>query len=266
MAAASGCVGIARESGRAPPLGCAASQDGHAAGVGALPLHAQREGLDAAHGQVAFKRPEHRADGAREAAQRLVVLLVGDHHAAQHVAMAGQILGDAVHAEVRAQFQRARTAAAWRRCYPPPARRRPRARFRRCGRSAPRAAADSRWSPSGCSRAWLRRRPRASASRSQTSAKRTAQPDGLQHVHQQPDGGAVERVGRHDGFAPVGQRRQRGPCEPPPCPRRRPASRGRLRARTPTLPARRRWGCRSARSSSPARPGSKTRSSCSMDS
>ena len=39
----------------------------HAAGVGALPLHAQREGLDAAHGQVAFERPQHRPDGARQA-------------------------------------------------------------------------------------------------------------------------------------------------------------------------------------------------------
>ena len=76
------------------------------AGVGALPLHAQREGLDAAHGQVAFKRAEHRADGAGETAQGREVLFVANHRAAQNVAVPRKVLGERVHAEVRTQLQR----------------------------------------------------------------------------------------------------------------------------------------------------------------
>jgi len=80
---------------------------GHAAGVGALPLHAQRKGLNAAHGQIAFKGTEHGANGAAKSAQRLGVRGVGDDGAAEDVAVAGQVLGDAVDAEMGAQFQRA---------------------------------------------------------------------------------------------------------------------------------------------------------------
>ena len=42
----------------------------HFAGVRALPLHAQRQGLDAAHGQIAFKRAHHRTQCARKRLDR----------------------------------------------------------------------------------------------------------------------------------------------------------------------------------------------------
>ena len=47
--------------------------------------------------EVALKRPEHGARRCATAAQRLVVLLVGDHHPAEHVAVTRQELGHAVH-------------------------------------------------------------------------------------------------------------------------------------------------------------------------
>ena len=99
MVAASGCAGSPVKYTRST-AGWLAEPGRDAAGVGALALHAQREGLDAAHGQIAFERAQHRADGARRALRNAVECsLVRDHDAAQHVAVAGQILGHAVNAK-----------------------------------------------------------------------------------------------------------------------------------------------------------------------
>jgi hypothetical protein len=77
------------------------------AGVGALALHAQREGLDAAHRQIGFERAEGEAESAESARSGARCVLVGDHDAAEHVAVSGKVFGQAVDRHRRAEFQRA---------------------------------------------------------------------------------------------------------------------------------------------------------------
>ena len=75
-----GMPGIGREvdAGHTRVLGQPGSDP---ARVGALALHAQREGLDAAHGEVAFEGPEDGSEIAAEGAQGICVGCIADHDA-----------------------------------------------------------------------------------------------------------------------------------------------------------------------------------------
>ena len=247
--------------------GCAASQRRHPAGVGALPLHAQRESLDAAHRQVAFEGSQHRPDGARQrcAAYRSAASSVTTTPPSTSPCPA-RYLVSAVHREVRAQFQRAHDQRRRERVVHHQRRAPPRCAISAIAIDLRRpAAADSRWSPSGCSRACASATAARSASRSQISAKRTSHARGLEHVHQQADGRAVHGVGRHDGLRRSVSAREERRVERRHARSARQARHARLRARTSVLRAPQSWDCRNARSSSPSSSCAKTRSSCSID-
>ena len=96
---------VAREMDALDP-GMRREPRGQLARVGALLLHAQRQRLDAAHGQIGFERAQIRAESAQQRVQRFEILGVGNHHAAQHVAVARQIFGRAVDHDARAEFKR----------------------------------------------------------------------------------------------------------------------------------------------------------------
>ena len=169
----------------------------HPAGIGALPLHAQRECLDAAHGQIAFERAQHRTDGARQAAQRLVDALRPRSRCrpARRHGLPDTWSGCAPPDSRRAPA--AAPAAAWRTCCPPPAPRPPSRAISAILSIAPTRSSgfeivSIRMQPGLCSAIAAR-----SASRSHISTNVTSTPIGVQHVHQQADGGAVQRVGRH---------------------------------------------------------------------
>ena len=183
----------------------------HAAGVGALALHAQRESLDAAHRQVAFERAQHGTEGARQRAQRIGVRAIGDHDAAQHVAVSGQIFGDAVHAEVRAQFERTDQQRRGEGIVHHQGRaglvrdlrdrgRSPHAQ-QRIGNGLHHDAARPGLGDRGAQRVQI-----ADVGEADAHCPR------LEHVHQQADGGAVQGARRHDGLAAVGQRAENRHC------------------------------------------------------
>src|SRR5215475_13749614 len=77
----------------------------HSAGVGTLALHAQGKSLDAAHGQIAFERTEHRSDVPPNRAQGFSVLRIGYDDAAEHIAVAAEVLGQRMHAEMRTKVE-----------------------------------------------------------------------------------------------------------------------------------------------------------------
>ena len=104
MVAASGCAGSPGKT-HSPDARVPAEPAGDLDGIGALAFHAQGEGLDAAHGEIGFEGAEQRPVGAGEACAWPQVGLIADDDAAQHVAVAGQVLGEAVHDEVRAQLE-----------------------------------------------------------------------------------------------------------------------------------------------------------------
>ena len=71
-----------------------------------MALHAEGERLDAAQGQPAVERPGDGAGGILVEADRLQQLARADDGAADDVGMAAEVLGRAVHDDVRAQAQR----------------------------------------------------------------------------------------------------------------------------------------------------------------
>ena len=182
MIAASGCAGSPDEYTRST-CGCAAQPRGHAAGVGALALHAQRERLDAAHGQVAFERSEHRADDARKRAQRLVVLLRRRRPTPPSTSPWPARYLVTLWTTMCAPSSSGRTSSGVANVLStisaaPAAR----ADLRDLVERAPRAAADSRSSPSEAARACPLSAPPRTASRSQMSTKSHLDAERLQHL------------------------------------------------------------------------------------
>src|SRR5579859_7116083 len=66
----------------------------HAAGAGALPLHAQREGLYASHRQITLEGTEDRTDNSGKTAHGFQMRFIGDGYASEYIAVARQILGN----------------------------------------------------------------------------------------------------------------------------------------------------------------------------
>ena len=97
--------GVVGEVDAARRAGCWREPGGDGDGVGALALHAQREGLDAAHGEVGIRRGRARGRRCGRAAQWFEVRFVGDDEAAHDVAVAGEVFGGAVDDDVGAEFQ-----------------------------------------------------------------------------------------------------------------------------------------------------------------
>ncbi len=80
---------------------------GYFQSVVAVGRHAQGQRLQAAQGQKAIHGARHGADGILQELQLLVGrVVIHDQGAADHVGVAAQILGGAVHDEVGAQGQR----------------------------------------------------------------------------------------------------------------------------------------------------------------
>ena len=73
-----------------------------------MPLHAQREGLEAAQGEERIERAGHRADGVLQKSQPLGELRISAHHqhAVDDVRVAAEILGARVHDQVEAELER----------------------------------------------------------------------------------------------------------------------------------------------------------------
>ena len=208
--------------------GCAASHGRHPAGVGALPLHAQRERLDAAHRQVAFKRPQHRTDRARpaRAASRSARSSVTTTPPSTSPWPARYLvtlctLKCAPSSSGRDQQRRGERVVHHQR----------RARLARdLGDPVDLPHAQQRIrdaSRSGCSPGLRLRHRRAQRVEIADIHEAHVHARRLQHVHQQADGRAVQRIRRQDRLAPVGQRASGSPCAAPPCPTRRPARRAR---------------------------------------
>ena len=102
-------VGVGLETGVEDALDrlVARKRRGDLQGVGALPLDAQGQRLHPAEEQPAVKWRWHRADRVLVEAQLLLQLVVAGHHgAANDVAVPADVLGRAVHDDVRAQVQR----------------------------------------------------------------------------------------------------------------------------------------------------------------
>ena len=79
----------------------------HRLGVGGVPFHADRQGLDAAEGEPTVKRARHRAEGVLCELQFLVkVAAVHDERPAQEVRVAPEVLRRAVDDQVDAEAQR----------------------------------------------------------------------------------------------------------------------------------------------------------------
>ena len=76
---------------------------------GGLPLHTQRQRLDAAQRQKGIERPLDAADGVLQKAEALAQLRIvaDDRDAADHVGMAVEIFGGRMHDEIEAVFERA---------------------------------------------------------------------------------------------------------------------------------------------------------------
>ena len=137
MAAASGCAG-SPGSRRARRPDEPASQRGDAAGVGALPLHAQRKRLDPAHGQVALKRSQHRADGSQTDCERFQDAAASETTTPPSTSPCpARYFGHAVRRRYSRRARAGAPGAAWRTCCPRLARRRRPWRFRRSRRSSP---------------------------------------------------------------------------------------------------------------------------------
>ena len=84
-------------------------QSRHRHGIGAVPVHPQRQGLQAAQQQRRVLRGQHRAGHVLQPLQAdaLGDLRIGGHrHAGGHVAMPADVLGRRMHHHVRAQRQR----------------------------------------------------------------------------------------------------------------------------------------------------------------
>ena len=141
------------------------------AGVGALPLHAQPHGFDAAHGQIAFKRAQVRTEGARKDLDGIEMLAIRDDDSAQHVAVPGHVFRRAVDHDARAQFQRPDQQRRREGVVDDQRRVRSFSRSPRSYPSRPRAAADWRPFPSPSRRAWIRLTAASSAARSHTSTQ-----------------------------------------------------------------------------------------------
>src|SRR5829696_6511897 len=75
---------------------------------GAVPLHAQRQGLQPAQGEEAVERARDRADGVLQEGELFAELLVvaDDGDAADHVGMAVEVFRRRMHDEVEAVFER----------------------------------------------------------------------------------------------------------------------------------------------------------------
>ena len=78
---------------------------GDPAGVGALTLDPEGQGLNAAHGEIAFKRTHDRPESARKVAQEREVRLIANGDASDNIAVAGEIFCGAVANDARAELQ-----------------------------------------------------------------------------------------------------------------------------------------------------------------
>ena len=236
------------------------------AGVGALPLHAQRQCLDAAHGQITLERTHHRTDGARKRPQRVEVRLIGDDHAAQHVSVTRPDIWWRCGRRCSRRVPAAAPAAAWRRC---------------CRRSAahPRRGTARRSCPSRGTRSrglamvstitapvFSSVRAASKAARSQGSTCAVSTPMGpkmfisMEVVAPYIMLAATTRLGRSI------KRGQHRHVDARPFRKRRRSRPRRFRAREPVPRAPNAWDCRSARRTGPDSSSANTRSSCSIDS
>src|SRR5690242_8874178 len=102
-------LGVAGQAGVMHPRDArmAGEKLGHRLGVGVLPLHAQGEGLEAAHQQVGREGIDHRAGDALEPPDAADQVGGAEHRAGQQVIEAAQVLGGGMHHEVDAPLERA---------------------------------------------------------------------------------------------------------------------------------------------------------------
>ena len=102
---------MAREAGIDHPfdLGMTEEPGGDGGSIGAMPLHAQGERLEAAQGQEAVEGARHRTDRVLEKGETLgkLAVLADRDDAPHHVRMAVQVLGRRMEDQVEAELERA---------------------------------------------------------------------------------------------------------------------------------------------------------------
>ena len=89
-------------------LGVLLQPGGQFSRVFGMTLHAQREGLEPAQGQITVEGPRHRADGVLQVAELFgqFWVVANNEHAAHHVRVAIEVFGGRMHHQIKAQLQR----------------------------------------------------------------------------------------------------------------------------------------------------------------
>ena len=204
-----GRVRVRRVAGEMDPLDLGPPGKPHRdpGGVGALALHAQRKRLDAAHGEVALERAENGSAGAGERAQRLVVFRVRGDRAAEHVAVAGQKLGEAMHHQVGAQLERPHQHGRGEGVIHHEGNA---GRARDCSQPVDGPDAEQRVRHGLHQQAARLARGHGPLDRGEIADIDVGHldPQRLEYLVEQTDGGAVQGPGGEDGFRPVHQRGQ----------------------------------------------------------